>query len=65
VSGGWRRMHNEELHNFNSSPTTIREIKSRRIRWEGHVAHMGEMRNAHNISAGKPEEKRLCRILKA
>jgi hypothetical protein len=41
VTGGWRKLHNEELHNLNSSPSIIRMIKSRRMRWAGHVARMG------------------------
>jgi hypothetical protein len=41
VTGGWRKLHNEELHNLYSSPSTIRLIKSRRIKWAGHVARMG------------------------
>jgi hypothetical protein len=53
--GGWRRLHNEELHKLNSSPNHIQLIKSRRMRWVGHVAHMGEMRNAYKILDGKPE----------
>jgi hypothetical protein len=44
VTGGWRKLHNEELHNFYSSPGIIRMIKSRRIRWAGHVARMGAKR---------------------
>jgi hypothetical protein len=58
VTGGWRKLHNEELHNLYSSPSIIRMIKSRRMRWEGHVARMGENRNAYRILVGKPEEKR-------
>jgi hypothetical protein len=46
VTGGWRRLHNEKVHNLYSSPNIIRMIKSRRMRWVGHVAHMGEMINA-------------------
>jgi hypothetical protein len=46
VTGGWRKLHNEELHNLYSSPSVIRVIKSRRMRWEGHVVQMGEKRNA-------------------
>jgi hypothetical protein len=46
VSGGWKRLHNEELHNLYPSPSIIRMIKSRRIRWEGRVARVGEKRNA-------------------
>jgi hypothetical protein len=41
VTGGWRKLHNEELRNLYSSPSTIRMIKSRRMRWAGHVARMG------------------------
>jgi hypothetical protein len=55
VTGGWRKLHNEELHNFPSSPSLIRMIKSRRIRWAGLVARMGAKRNAYGILVGKPE----------
>jgi hypothetical protein len=58
VTGYWRRLHNEELHNLYSSPNIIRMIKSRRMRWAGHVARMGETRNAYRILVGKPEGKR-------
>jgi hypothetical protein len=58
VAGGWRRLHNEELHNLHTSPDIIRVIKSRRMRWAGHIACMGKMRNAYNILVGKPEGKR-------
>jgi hypothetical protein len=58
VAGDWRKLHNEELHNLFSSPNTIRMIKSRRMRWAGHVARMGETRNAYRILVGKPEGKR-------
>jgi hypothetical protein len=51
--GGWRKLHNEELHNLYSSPDIIRVIKSRRMRWAGHVARMGEKRNAYRILVGK------------
>jgi hypothetical protein len=54
VTGGWRKLHNEELH----SSSVIRMIKSRRIRWAGHVARMEENRKAYNILAGEPEGKR-------
>jgi hypothetical protein len=58
VTGDWRKLHNEELHNLYSSPNIIRMIKSRRIRWAGHVARMGETRNVYRILVGKPEGKR-------
>jgi hypothetical protein len=48
VAGGWRRMH-EELQNLYTSPNIIRVMKSRSMRWAGHVAHMGEMRSAYNF----------------
>jgi hypothetical protein len=44
VTGEWRKLHNEELHNLYSSPSNIRQIESRRMRWPGHVAHIGEER---------------------
>jgi hypothetical protein len=55
VTGGCRKQHNEELHSLYSSPSIIRIIKSRRMRWAWHVARMGEMRNAYRILVGKPE----------
>jgi hypothetical protein len=58
VVGGWRRLYNEEHHNLYSSPNIVRVMKSSRIRWAGHVAYMGEMKNKCNILTGKPEGKR-------
>jgi hypothetical protein len=58
VTGDWRKLHNEELYNLCSSPNMIKMIKSRRTRWAGHVARMGEKRNAYSILVGKPEGKR-------
>jgi hypothetical protein len=58
VIGGWRKLHNEELHNVYCSPSIIRIIKPRRMRWAGHVARMGEKRNAYRMLVGKPEGKR-------
>jgi hypothetical protein len=58
VTGGWRKLHNEELHNLYSSPSIIRIIKSMRMRWAGHVARMGEKRNVYRLLVGKPEGKR-------
>jgi hypothetical protein len=57
VIGDWRKLHNEELHNLYSSPSIIRMIKSRKMRWAWHVARMG-MRNIHKIFVGKSEGKR-------
>jgi hypothetical protein len=58
VTGDWRKLHNAELHNLYSSPNIIRMIKSRRMKWAGHVARMGETRNAYRILVEKPEGKR-------
>jgi hypothetical protein len=55
VTGGWRKLDNEELHNLHSLTNIIRIIKSRRTSWAGHVARMGETRNACRILVGKPE----------
>jgi hypothetical protein len=55
--GEWRKLHNGELHNLYSSPDIIRQIKSRRMRWAGRVAHMGAGRNVYRVLAGKPEGK--------
>jgi hypothetical protein len=58
VRRDWRKLHNDELHNLNSSPNVVRMIKSRSMRWAGHVARMVEKRNAYRILVGKPEGKR-------
>ncbi|KAJ4435487.1 hypothetical protein ANN_18103 [Periplaneta americana] len=58
LTGEWRKLHNAELHAFYSSPDIIRNIKSRRLRWVGHVARMGESRNAYRVLVGRPEGKR-------
>jgi hypothetical protein len=58
VTGGWRKLHNEESHNLYSSPSLIKIIKSRRMRWAGHVARMGEKSYVHRLMMGKPEGKR-------
>jgi hypothetical protein len=55
---GWRRLHNEELHNLYASTYIVRVIELRRMRWAEHVVRMGEMTNAYNILVGKPEGKR-------
>jgi hypothetical protein len=54
VTGDFRKLHNEELRNLYSSPSIIRMIKSRRMKWAGHVARMYEKRNVHRIFVGKP-----------
>ncbi|KAJ4435468.1 hypothetical protein ANN_18084, partial [Periplaneta americana] len=59
VTGEWRKLHNTELHALYSSPDIIRNIKSRRLRWAGHVARMGESRNAYSVLVGRPEENDL------
>jgi hypothetical protein len=58
VTGGWNKLHNEELHNLYSSPSIIRMILLRRMRCAGNVARMGEKINAYRILMGKPEGKR-------
>jgi hypothetical protein len=58
VTGEWRKLQNEELHDLYSSPSTIRIIRSRRMSWAGHVARMGEKRNVYRLLTGKPEGKR-------
>jgi len=58
VTGEWRRLHNEELNDLYSSTNIVRVIKSRRTRWAGHVAHMGEERGVCRVLLGKPEGKR-------
>jgi hypothetical protein len=68
VMGEWRKLHNEELRDLYSSPSIIRIIKSRRMRWVGHVAQMGEKMNAYRLLVGKPGGKRpverpRCRLV--
>jgi hypothetical protein len=57
VTGEWRKLHNVELRELYSSPSIIRIIKSRRMRWSGHVARMGAKRNAYRLLVGNPEGK--------
>jgi hypothetical protein len=57
VTGECRKLHNRELHNLYSSPDIIRQIKSRRMTWAGHVARMGEGKNVYRVLVGKPEGK--------
>ena len=58
VTGEWRKLHNEELSDLYSLPNIVRVVKSRRMRWAGHVARMGEERGVHRVLVGKPEGKR-------
>jgi hypothetical protein len=65
--GSWKKLHNDELHVLYSSPNTVRVVKSRRMRWVGHVACMGEGRGVYRVLVGRPEGKRLlgrprCRL---
>jgi hypothetical protein len=57
--GSWRKLHNDELHSLYSSPNTLSVIKSRRMRWTGHVARMGKGRGVYRVLVGMPEGKRL------
>jgi hypothetical protein len=58
VTGKWRKLHIEELNDLYSSPNIVRVMKSRRMRWAGHVARMREKRGAYRVLVGKPELKR-------
>jgi len=58
VNGDWRKLHNEELNYLYCPPNIIRVIKSRRMRWAGHVARLGERRGLYRVLVGKSEGKR-------
>jgi hypothetical protein len=58
VTGVWKKLHNKKLRDLYSSPTIVRVIKLRRMRWAGHVAQMGEGRGVYRVLVGKPEGKR-------
>ena len=58
VTGEWRKLHKEELNYLYSLPNIVRMVKSRRMRWAGHVARMGKGRGVHRVLVGKPEGKR-------
>ena len=58
VTGEWSRLHNEELNDLYTSPNIVRVINSRRMRWVGHVTHMGEERGVYRVLVGKPEGRR-------
>jgi hypothetical protein len=59
VTGEWRKLHNAELNDLYFLPNIVRVVKSRRMRWVGHVVHMGEERGVHRVLVGKPEGKML------
>jgi hypothetical protein len=65
LTGEWRKFHSGELHNMHSSPDIIRQIKSMRMRWAGHVARMGEGRNVYRVLVGKARRKETTRKTKA
>jgi hypothetical protein len=56
--GSWKKLHNDELHDLYSSLNIVRMIKSRRMRWAGHMARMGEGRGVYRVLVGRPEGKR-------
>jgi hypothetical protein len=58
VTGEWKKLHNEELNELYSLPNIVRVVKSRRMRWAGHVERMGEERGVHRVLVGKPKAKR-------
>jgi hypothetical protein len=58
VTGRWRKLHNEELRDMHASSSIIRRFKSKRMRWAGHVARMGEKKNVYRLLVRKPERKR-------
>jgi len=58
ITEEWRRLHNEELNDLYSSPKIVRMIKSRRMRWAGHVVRMGEERGVYRVLVGKPKGRR-------
>jgi hypothetical protein len=58
VTGEWRKLHNKKLNDLYSLPIIVRVVKSRRMRWEGHVARMGEDRDVYRVLVGKPEGER-------
>jgi len=58
VTKEWRKLHNEEFNDLFSSPNIVRVIKSRRMRWAGHVARIGNIRGLYRVLVGKPDGKR-------
>jgi hypothetical protein len=60
--GSWRKLHNDEIHSLYSSPNVVTVIKSRKMRWAGHVARMGEGKGVYRVLVGRPEGKRPLEI---
>jgi hypothetical protein len=58
VTGEWRKLHNDRMNDLYALPSSVRVVKSRRMRWAGHMTHMGEERGVHRVLVGKPEGKR-------
>ena len=58
IAGEWRKLHNAELHSLHYSPNIIKNLKSKRLRWAGHVARVEQSVNAYRVLVGKPESKR-------
>jgi hypothetical protein len=58
ITGEWRKLHNEELNDLYCSPNVVQVIKSKRMRWAGHVARLGEGRGVYSVLVGKPDRKR-------
>ena len=65
ITGDWRKLQNAKLHALYSSPNIIRNLKSRRLRWTGHVAHMEQSKNAYRVLVGKLEGEETFREAKA
>jgi hypothetical protein len=61
ATGKWRKLHNDELNDLYSLPNIVRVVKSRRMRWAGHVSRMGEETGVHRVLVGKPEGKKPLR----
>jgi hypothetical protein len=59
VTGKWRKLHNEKLNDLYSLPNIVRVVKSRKMRWTGHVARMGERRGVHRVLVGKLKRKNI------
>ena len=72
IAGEWRKLHTAELHTLYSSPNITRDVKSRQLRWAGHVARMEQYRNVYRVLVGKPERRfqggpplRICLVFRS